>query len=322
MNVTAFIYTYNELNETIDVERINFIVAGTIVLAGDLELGQPVDLGPYIVRFSVNLTGLPVNFTKSWEVYVEDFARNEVILNAQGADAESVKVVNNIFEDIDMDGIPDEIDTDIQIPTNTTTVMNGTTFQITQTIVTTDSDGNTITIETIFNVTIAGDEPDEEGTSRAFWIIIGFILNLGLLTLYYQRHNIREIFAKRARARRVRGTLRELTDEIKRLGAEGEYKKAVMLTWEALERVAREIIQAPRAFNQTAREFAAYLSTVTIVDRETLLTLSSTYEMAKYGKDPPTHDDWDDAVTALDITVRTLIQSGARVQIDEDDEDW
>lgn len=322
MNVTAFIYTYNELNETIDVERINFIVAGLIVLAGDPELGQDVDIGPYIVRFSVNLTGLPVNFTKSWEVYVEDFARNEVILNAQGTSAESVKVVNNIFEDLDMDGIPDEIDTDIQIPTNTTTVMNGTTFEITQTIVTTDSDGNTITIETVFNVTIAGDQPDEEGTSRAFWIIIGFILNLGLLTLYYQRHNIREILAKRARARRVRGTLRELTDEIKRLGAEGEYKKAVMLTWEALERVSREIIQAPRVFNQTAREFAAYLSTVTIVDRETLLTLSSTYEMAKYGKDPPTHDDWDDAVTALDITVRTIIESGARVQIDEDDEDW
>lgn len=95
-----------------------------------------------------------------------------------------------------------------------------------------------------------------------------------------------------------------------------------MLTWEALERVSREIVQAPRAYNQTAREYASFLSTVTIVDRETLLTLSSSFEAAKYGKDEPSIDIWDDAIKALEITVLTIIESGVRVQLDEDDEEF
>ncbi|MCE7733832.1 MAG: DUF4129 domain-containing protein, partial [Candidatus Heimdallarchaeota archaeon] len=112
----------------------------------------------------------------------------------------------------------------------------------------------------------------------------------------------------------------DLMDEIYRLGAEGKYKRAILLSWEALERVTREIIQTPRKYFQTAREFTDFLSTVTIVERETLLTLSSAFEAARYGKDKPSSDDLDDAVNALKIIVDTIIQSGARVKFDEDDD--
>ena len=69
-----------------------------------------------------------------------------------------------------------------------------------------------------------------------------------LLILYYQRHNIKDLLERSARKEKVQGTLRDLIDEIKRLGEEGKYKKAILLTWEALERVSREIIQTPSIF--------------------------------------------------------------------------
>ncbi|MHA2033261.1 MAG: DUF4129 domain-containing protein, partial [Candidatus Kariarchaeaceae archaeon] len=162
----------------------------------------------------------------------------------------------------------------------------------------------------------------DEDSGNALLVILTFSLLVFAITLYYQRHNIREYFEKSARKRKARSTLSELIDEIKRLGAEERYKSAIILVWEALERLSKEILQVPRSYNQTAREFTSYLSTVTIVDRETLLTISNAFEAAKYGRDEPTYDDWDDAVKALDITVSTIIESGARVQIDEDDDDF
>ena len=297
VNVTYY-YTYPNATTSSYTEQL--VVNGT-----DQKTGQQVQVASnYLANIDFNFTGYENGTTISYEVTVEDKAGNVEVLNDQTDP--TAKLFN-------VDNPPEE---EIPPTTEATTITQDTT------IISTDAEGNVHTT-TLTSGQVIGETTDEEGdSSNALIIIIGFVGGLSLLILYYQRHNIKEVLARRARAKRVQGTLRELTDEIKRLGAEGKYKRAILLTWEALERVSREIIQAPRSYNQTAREFASYLSTVTIVDRETLLTLSASYETAKYGRDPPTHDDWDDAVKALDITVRTIIESGARVHIEEEDDDF
>ena len=95
-----------------------------------------------------------------------------------------------------------------------------------------------------------------------------------------------------------------------------------MLIWDALERLAKEIVNSSRPFNVTAREFTSYLSTVTVVDRETLLTLSDTFESARYGKDDLTKEIFENAINALEETIESIIKSGARSRITNDDDDW
>jgi len=243
------------------------------------------------ITFSITIPDFlfQANYTVSYEILVTDNSNNLLTVNDQNNQPYSF---------------------DIQ-PTPVPPVEPGVT-----TIVTTDENGNTITSRVTTGLS------QGTGGSNAFWIIVGFIGILGLLTLYYQRHNIRDLFQRRQRRKVVDGMLNELTDEIKRLGAEGKYRRAILLVWEGVERVSREILQAPRSFNQTAKEFAAYLSTVTIVDRDTLLTLATTFQAARYGKDDPTRDQFDDATHAFEITVRTIIESGARSRIASDDEDW
>ncbi|MDH5402839.1 MAG: DUF4129 domain-containing protein [Candidatus Heimdallarchaeota archaeon] len=170
-------------------------------------------------------------------------------------------------------------------------------------------------------VTDPGIDAEEE-TSNALWIVLLFLLVLGSLTLYYQRHNIGEILARRQRARKVQGTISELMEEIRRLGADGKFRIAILLAWEALERVCREIMSIQRHPNQTAREYAFYLSERTMVDRDTLLSLAKSFEGAKYGKDLPNQDDLDDTVKALDISVRMIIQSGYRFNLEDEEEGW
>ncbi|MCE7734586.1 MAG: DUF4129 domain-containing protein [Candidatus Heimdallarchaeota archaeon] len=251
--------------------------------------------GEYFMQFYVDFDSLPENMTVSWDVTANDVIGNEIVVNSQGADPLKFEIINP----------PEEV-TD--------------PLQTVSTILSTDSDGNVITIVSTISNTI-GDQ-EEEDSGNALLVILTFSLFVFAIALYYQRHNIREYFEKSARKRKARSTLSELIDEIKRLGAEEKYKAAIRLVWEALERLSKEILQVPRSYNQTAREFTSYLSTITIVDRETLLTISNAFEAAKYGKDEPTYDDWDDAVKALDITVNTIIESGARVQIEDDDDEF
>ena len=257
----------------------------------------------YYIGILLDFNGIYANTTVSYDVLITDFSGNIRSVNDQNNQPLSFFVNNPIA-----------------IPSSNVNVVTSETVI---TIVTTDSNGNTITIVTTSQIlsTSFGQGSSGNSSNAALVILLFTALVVGI-TLWYQRHNIMETFARRARARKVRGTLSELTDEIKRLGAEGQYRKAILLTWEALERVSREIVQAPRAYNQTAREYASFLSTVTIVDRETLLTLSSSFEAAKYGKDEPSIDIWDDAIKALEITVLTIIESGVRVQLDEDDEEF
>ncbi|MHA2091385.1 MAG: DUF4129 domain-containing protein, partial [Candidatus Kariarchaeaceae archaeon] len=301
-SIEIIYYYYDEFG--IEDSRESFLLVndGNITLLQFLKLYQVNATGGYfLVNLSFNFTGLVNGTFVGYEVIVIDKAGNVEIFNDQ----------NDVLTRRFLISDPPEEEQDI--PTATTITQD--------TVITSVINGTTVLI-TYTSGQVLNAPEEEESSSNALIIIVGFIGGLSLLILYYQRHNIRETLARRARAARVRGSLRELMDEIKRLGAEGKYKRAIMLTWEALERVSREIIQAPRNYNQTAREFAAYLSTITIVDRETLLTLSASYESAKYGKDTPSHDDWDDAVKALDITVRTIIESGARVQLEEDEDEF
>ncbi|MHA2253073.1 MAG: DUF4129 domain-containing protein, partial [Candidatus Kariarchaeaceae archaeon] len=292
--ITYYCYDEQGANTTSTLELVE----------NGIEISSGNSIAPgenYNTTIPFDFAGLANGSSVSYEITVMDKAGNTEIINDQNlpnAKAFNVFIAPEPEEDIT------EVESTVTEDITSTFVINGTTYTSTYT------SGQVI------------GEVSEEDSSNALIIVLGFIGGLTVLILYYQRHNIGEIIARRRRRTRVQGTLQELTGEIQRLGAEGKYKRAILLTWEALERVAREIIQAPRRYNQTAREFAAYLSTITIVDRETLITLSASYEAAKYGKENPTHDDWDDAVKALDITVRTIIESGARVQFEEDDDEF
>ena len=67
-----------------------------------------------------------------------------------------------------------------------------------ETIITTDEDGNEVTIT---NTTIIMPANSEE-TNNALWIIAGFLGLLGLLTLYYQRNNIKDMIQQQRRRKK------------------------------------------------------------------------------------------------------------------------
>jgi hypothetical protein len=277
-----------ENGTTIAVETVYLVINGQIVDAGGLNLDVAVQ-DFYIIEFGLPTDYFVDNYNISWEVRILDRANQLTVLNDQND--------NPIHVEIQLPPPPTEDPIDDPVTESSTTS------------VWTDEDG------VVHTTVVAVQE-----TSNVVWIMIGFIGGLLALILYYQRNNIKEYLARSARKKKVQGTLRDLTDEIKRLGQAGKYKAAILLTWEALERISKEIIQYTRPFNQTASEFTIYLSTITIVELETLMTLSTAFEKTRYGKDPPTEDDWDDAVKALMITAQTIIESGARVRIDEDDD--
>jgi hypothetical protein len=317
-NITLSIFYYDNTTALFSTETAMLVMNGVILFPDGFIIDAPSFLfllylsqltnngtftnvtennGFYFLQFNIDFSNLPENSTVSWKIDAIDVAGNPIEVNPQGVGDDPIKFI--ILDP------PEEI-------TNP--------LVTTSTIVTTNSLGETIIILSTIGLNLT-DTADED-SGNALLVILTFSLLVFAITLYYQRHNIREYFEKSARKRKARSTLSELIDEIKRLGAEERYKSAIILVWEALERLSKEILQVPRSYNQTAREFTSYLSTVTIVDRETLLTISNAFEAAKYGRDEPTYDDWDDAVKALDITVSTIIESGARVQIDEDDDDF
>lgn len=193
-------------------------------------------------------------------------------------------------------------------------------------IITTDTDGNTITLDPNGN-TISIDSngntiiltPGSE-RNNVIWMILGFIGGLVLLIFYYQRHNITEIMARRRRANIAEGTLKDLQNEIERLKAEGKYRRAVELIWDGFEQAGREITETPRKYNQTASEYTTFLSDITPVELETLRIISDVYEKVRYSKLVPSVDELADAISAFEVTLKAMIQYGARSRYDEDDE--
>jgi len=261
--------------------------------------------------FTFNVT-LPdtfflINSSLSYEIEVLDSSGNSLTLNSQ-SDPNS-----NSFEFKSQPIPPDAVEEPLPEPEEITEPAT-----VIETIITTDEDGNEVTIT---NTTIIQPAVPEE-TNNALWIVAGFLGLLGLLTLYYQRNNIKDMIQQRQRRKKVQGALSDIIKEIRELGEQQKFKRAILLIWEALERVSKEIVNASRPFNVTAREFTAYLSTVTIVDRETLLTLSDTFELARYGKDNPSKEIFENAINALENTIESIIKSGARSRVTNDDEDW
>ena len=187
-----------------------------------------------------------------------------------------------------------------------------------ETVITVDDEGNEITI---INTTVIQPASTQE-ENNALWIIAGFLGLLGLLTLYYQRNNIIDMIRQKQRRQKVKGALSDIIKEIRQLGEDKKFKRAILLIWDALERVSKEVVNATRPFNVTARQFTAYLSTVTVVDRETLLTLSDTFELARYGNEQINKDTFENAINALENTIESIIKSGARSVVIDDDEDW
>ena len=263
--------------------------------------------GSYIFNVTAPSMFFSPNTTLTYDVSVTDLSGNSLTLNSiENDNSNSFRFEEPPKPEIaEPEPLPDP--EEIEEPAT-----------VIETIVTTDEEGNEVTI---FNTTIIEPVAQEE-TNNALWIIAGFLGLLGLLTLYYQRHNIKDMIQQRRRRQKVKSVISDIIKEIRTLGEQEKYKRAVLLIWDALERISKEIVNSSRPFNVTAREFTAYLSTVTVVDRETLLTLSDTFESARYGKDNITKQVFENAINALENTIETIIKSGARSRVTNDDDDW
>ncbi|MCY3414845.1 MAG: DUF4129 domain-containing protein [Candidatus Heimdallarchaeota archaeon] len=279
----------------------DLIVNGTIVyefngllLILNQGIGQPVGQY-YLAQFFIPAEYLVANTTVSWTLFLIDNANRLTKLNDNTAGGNTYKI--NVVEP----------------PVPETPIVDEDIVLTTEVVITTDEDGNTITQTTVREVPV-------EENSNAQWIILGFIGGLSLLILYYQRHNILDIVARRRRRALAKATSKDLRADIQKLMAEGKYKRAIEQIWTTLERVSREVIHAPRKFNQTAREFTEFLSTITNVNSDAIRVISDEYEFVRYGNDPPTRDNVENALNALDHAVEVIIQSGSRVNYEDDDD--
>lgn len=196
-----------------------------------------------------------------------------------------------------------------------------------QTIISTDIvttiNGSVVTIQT--SIVLTNGTGLESGNDFRGLIILGFfILGLVTLVIYYKRHTFLEYLRRRNRARLLTSRLQDITDDIVRLAKDGNYKEAVLLIWEAFERACREALQSPRKYNMTVRMYVDYIGTISLVDPLVLTTLAHIFEKARYGNEEVTEDDFKEAFNALEVTIQTLIATGAarRVILDEDDDDF
>jgi hypothetical protein len=169
-------------------------------------------------------------------------------------------------------------------------------------------------------------DPDDEGSGRfdnsnSVLIIMGFMIGVAGLVIFYQRRNIVDYFQRRQRGRLIRGTMASRIDLIKQLGLNGDYKRAVLNIWKATQTLGSEGLQAPQKYNQTVRDYLKTLERVSSIDRDVLETLGHSFEAAKYGRDPITVDQFDKCLQALNVAIDTVIATGAQFKLDEED-DW
>ncbi len=244
------------------------------------------------VSYKIPTTFYSINGTLRWNATIVDKFDNSVSVNANGP----TLVITEPPQPV--------------IPSGATVI----TSQIVTTINGTEVTLNITSTGLVTTVTSSGGE-------NAIIVIFGFILGLIALVIYYRRHAIIEILQRRNRARLLNDRLRDITDDIVRLAKQGNYKESVLLIWQAFERACREALQAPRRYNMTARMYVAYISTVTTVDEMVLTTLAHIFEKARYGNEEITEDDWKEAFNALEVTVQTIIATGARRLILEDEDE-
>ncbi len=194
---------------------------------------------------------------------------------------------------------------------------------LTSNIVTTIN-GSEVTLTTSVTVPLTNATQAESGSDyRGLIIFTGFIFGLFALVLYYKRHTLIEYIKRRNRARLLQSRLQDISDDIARLAKDGNYKEAVLLIWQAFERACREALQAPRKYNMTVRMYTDYIGTITLVDPLVLTTLAHVFEKARYGNEEITEDDFKEAFNALEVTIQTLIATGAkRIVLEDEDEDF
>ncbi len=151
-----------------------------------------------------------------------------------------------------------------------------------------------------------------QGGPNIIIIIVVFLLVLTGVMIFYRWPAIMGYFRKREQLGRITASLRQKLDEIKRLGAEGKYRRAVQLAYRAMEELASKNLYAPRLENQTVREFADYLATLTPVAPSTLRLIAESYEKAKYSNEEITFEDFDNVVKALEVTTQTIAKIGVK----------
>ncbi len=156
------------------------------------------------------------------------------------------------------------------------------------------------------------EDETTKGGPNIVIIIVVFLLVLTGVMIFYRWPAIMGYFRKREQLGRITASLRQKLDEIKRLGAEGKYRRAVQLAYRAMEELASKNLYAPRLENQTVREFADYLATLTPVAPSTLRLIAESYEKAKYSNEEITFEDFDNVVKALEVTTQTIAKIGVK----------
>ncbi len=237
--------------------------------------------------YTIPLKEYAVNATIQWSFKVQDKFGNTVNVNAGGA-----KFVISAFPQIPSGTV---------ITTQTTFVSNGQTFTA--------------------NITLTTNLSNVNPQSQSFlFIVAAFIFGLGVLILYYRRHSLIERYRRRQREKLLTSRLADITDDIRRLANQGNYRESILLIWQALERAGKEVLQVPRKYNMSVRMYVAQIGSITSVDVIVLNILAYKFEKAKYGKDEITLDDWKEAFDALEVTIQTLIATGAKTQFIEEDD--
>lgn len=127
----------------------------------------------------------------------------------------------------------------------------------------------------------------------------GIVALIVILFLWFNRHSLRSYAQQQTLRKRLRDYLREILEDIKRLGSESRYKEAVLKTWQVIEGVGREFFDTPRFRHQTPMEYATVLSRRGKIDMAILNTLSEYFEKARYGAEVITETDFNATISAL-----------------------
>ncbi|RMG41884.1 MAG: DUF4129 domain-containing protein [Methanobacteriota archaeon] len=283
-NVTVQIIYYDE-NGT--------LISDTTVILYESSIfgeGQALNL-----TYTIPTDSYAINGSFTWIVNATDKFGNSAVLNQDG--------ISLIIREPPTPPLPPD---QTVISTEITTTINGSVVTLQTSL-------------TISNATTTTQANDFRGL-----IILGFfILGLVLLVVYYKRHTFLEYLRRRNRARLLTSRLQDITDDIVRLAKDGNYKEAVLLIWQAFERACREALQSPRKYNMTVRMYVDYIGTISLVDPLILTTLAHIFEKARYGNEEITEDDFKEAFNALEVTIQTLIATGARkVILEDEDEDF
>ncbi len=141
---------------------------------------------------------------------------------------------------------------------------------------------------------------DEAKMSGLIWgIIIGAIFLIIFLFLWINRHTLIQYFKGQTLKKRVQDYLKDIIEDIKNDGAQGNYREALMKIWPIIEGVGREFYDLPRYKNQTTAEYQRLLVFKAKFNDQMMETIRDYYEKARYGGSEITENDFNSGVNAL-----------------------